>query len=496
MRRSHRSAALLGRGGIDTLLLLGCFCLAYLLRFEWLYAYSRPSSLMDHFVTNGWMLSLAIPGWMLTLYSQGGYDPLRSRSVASWMGPVVRASAFLIPILGSAVFLQQISHFSRGFFLLFLALSMLALALARMGSLMGARLLLGEGEQTLRQVLVVGTGGEALRVARALMRPEEGARVLGFLEFSNPQALSSPMPTEGEGRPSPSPSPSPSPLPGPILGTLTDLNALVDARGVDEVTFALPFSALADAATQDALWQCEQVGVEVRIVADFFGLSLSAVRMESAGGLPLLAFVPTPGYRLQFALKRWMDLSLASLLLLLLALPMGGIAVCVKLSSPGPILFRQTRSGLYGRPFSFLKFRSMYQDAEARRASLEGMNELSGPVFKIRDDPRVTPFGRFIRKYSLDELPQLFNVLRGEMSLVGPRPPLPKEVARYQRWQRRRLSMRPGLTCIWQVSGRNQVPFERWMEMDLHYIDQWSLWLDLRILLLTLPAVVSGRGAS
>jgi lipopolysaccharide/colanic/teichoic acid biosynthesis glycosyltransferase len=172
------------------------------------------------------------------------------------------------------------------------------------------------------------------------------------------------------------------------------------------------------------------------------------------------------------------------------------VAGAIRLSSQGGVLFRQTRCGLYGRRFTLYKFRTMVEGAEDRLAELQHLNEMDGPVFKSRRDPRVTRLGRLLRKFSLDELPQLWNVLRGDMSLVGPRPPIPEEVARYERWQRRRLSMKPGLTCLWQVNGRNELDFRSWIDLDLQYIDSWSLGLDLRILLKTIPVVLSGRGAS
>jgi lipopolysaccharide/colanic/teichoic acid biosynthesis glycosyltransferase len=175
---------------------------------------------------------------------------------------------------------------------------------------------------------------------------------------------------------------------------------------------------------------------------------------------------------------------------------MAAIALAIKLGSPGPIYFSQRRVGLNGRIFTMRKFRSMYQDAEHRLRELQGLNEVDGPVFKIKRDPRITPFGRWLRKFSLDELPQLWHVFAGDMSLVGPRPPLPHEVEQYERWQRRRLSMKPGLTCLWQVSGRNQIGFEEWMRLDLAYIDNWSLGLDFKILIRTVPAVVLARGAN
>ena len=171
-------------------------------------------------------------------------------------------------------------------------------------------------------------------------------------------------------------------------------------------------------------------------------------------------------------------------------------ALCIKLTSPGSVLFKQQRVGLNGRSFTLYKFRTMIADAHERRREVDHLNEMNGPVFKMKGDPRVTPIGRVLRKFSLDELPQLWNVLKGDMSLVGPRPPIPEEVASYHRWHRRRLSMKPGLTCLWQISGRNEIDFDRWMQLDLQYIDNWSPGLDLKILLRTIPAVLSGRGAS
>ncbi|HTQ78463.1 MAG TPA: sugar transferase, partial [Thermoanaerobaculia bacterium] len=194
--------------------------------------------------------------------------------------------------------------------------------------------------------------------------------------------------------------------------------------------------------------------------------------------------------------KRVLDVALASLTLVLAMPAVGAIALLIKLTSGGNILFRQTRCGLNGRSFTLYKFRTMVEGAHEQRGELLHLNEMDGPVFKLKSDPRVTWFGRFLRKFSLDELPQLWNVLRGDMSLVGPRPPIPEEVAHYQRWQRRRLAMKPGLTCLWQISGRNNIDFERWMQLDLEYIDSWSPLLDLKILLKTIPVVLSGRGAS
>jgi exopolysaccharide biosynthesis polyprenyl glycosylphosphotransferase len=238
------------------------------------------------------------------------------------------------------------------------------------------------------------------------------------------------------------------------------------------------------------------VGVTFSMDANFLGLSIARADVMDLGGWSVLSFSSTPSDGTALLVKRVMDVVVALGGLVVLSPILALAALAVKLQDGGPVFFVQERSGLYGRPFPMLKFRSMVIDAEAQKAKLEAQNEMSGPVFKMKADPRITRVGAFLRKSSIDELPQIWNVLRGEMSIVGPRPPLPAEVARYERWQMRRLSMRPGLTCIWQVSGRNKVDFDNWMRLDLEYIDSWSLFLDIKLILLTFPVVLTGRGAS
>jgi len=250
---------------------------------------------------------------------------------------------------------------------------------------------------------------------------------------------------------------------------------------------------------ENAIKTCELEGVEAWLVADFFGTQISRAYFDELLGQPLLVFRTTPETSWQGVAKQLMDFFGALLLLVLLivipVIPL--IALAIKLTSPGPVFFRQQRSGLNGAPFTLYKFRTMVTNAEQFKRELEAMNEMSGPVFKVTNDPRVTPIGKFLRKYSLDELPQLFNVVRTEMSLVGPRPLPVDEVRRFENLaHRRRLSVKPGLTCIWQISGRNQISdFKDWVRLDLEYIDNWSLWLDLKILIRTIPAVLVGTGA-
>jgi exopolysaccharide biosynthesis polyprenyl glycosylphosphotransferase len=276
--------------------------------------------------------------------------------------------------------------------------------------------------------------------------------------------------------------------------SLPQLPDLLYAHPVECVIFA--DASPSSPEMEKAILACETTGVETWLAADFVNPSVARARLEHFHDRPLLILHTGPQVTWQLAVKRLGDLLGATLGLAVLGpLVMLPIAVVIKLSSPGPVLFSQRRSGLRGRQFTMYKFRSMVGNAETLRGPLEPLNEVSGPVFKMKNDPRVTRFGRFLRRASLDELPQLWSILKGEMSLVGPRPPIPSEVDRYDAWHRRRLSMKPGLTCLWQVSGRSNVPFDEWMRLDLQYIDNWSLWLDLKILLRTIPAVLNGAGA-
>ena len=242
---------------------------------------------------------------------------------------------------------------------------------------------------------------------------------------------------------------------------------------------------------------CELEGVEVWLAADFFNTQIARTTVDDFQGVPLLVFQTTPAPSLQSLTKQMIDYIAAFTMILILSPLLLICALSVKLTSQGPIMFRQKRSGINGRPFTMFKFRSMNTNAEQRKLELEAMNEMSGPVFKVSSDPRITPIGKILRKYSLDELPQLINVLQGSMSLVGPRPLPEDETKRFEDLShRRRLSVKPGLTCLWQISGRNEVKeFSDWVRLDLEYIDNWSLWLDIKILIRTIPVVFKGTGA-
>ena len=272
----------------------------------------------------------------------------------------------------------------------------------------------------------------------------------------------------------------------PVLGDYHRLADVLHTRVVDQVAFAMP---LDDGDLRPMIETCLREGKSVWLATDAFGSRLLGNRPDQ------LLVLSVPRDAVGVTLKRVLDIGLAGAALLVAVPLLVVCALAVCLDDPtGPPIFRQRRVGLHGREFTVYKFRSMGTDAEQRRAALQERNEMSGPVFKIRDDPRITRVGRFLRRYSLDELPQLWNVLRGDMSLVGPRPSLPDEVRQYEPEFRRRLACRPGLTCLWQVSGRNAVDFRTWMELDLQYVDNWSLALDLRILMRTIPTVFKGSG--
>jgi len=342
-----------------------------------------------------------------------------------------------------------------------------------------------------RNVIVCGTGEQAISLAGVIWsRPELGIRIRGFADL----ALSSDGDKERVERfKARLEALSPERHVRVIAGG-EGLTNVLSNWAIDEVIFTDVIEVMP--LVQEIVLVCSEQGVRTTIAADFFNVGIIKSTMSYFGDMPLIHFQTPPGDRWELAVKRWIDILGSSILLLLTFPLLLMIALAVKVSSPGPVFFTQKRMGLNGRIFSLYKFRSMYLDAELKLAALREKNEMKGPVFKIKDDPRITPVGRFIRRFSFDELPQLWNVLKGEMSLVGPRPPLPGEVSMYESKERRRLSMRPGLTCIWQVSGRNNIEnFDTWVQMDLKYIDNWSLGRDVILLFRTIPAVLFGAGA-
>lgn len=329
----------------------------------------------------------------------------------------------------------------------------------------------------LRHVLIIGTNPRALVFARKIAsNPELGYHVIGFADnqWEAPRDSAAPWPR--------------------LVTTLDNLPAFLRDHVVDEVEVCIPVRSFYDWVAR-IISQCEEQGIIVRFLTDVFTPHVGRLELEQFEDEPVISFYTGPIEGWQTAFKRVLDICLSLILILLASLVMVLTAVLVKLGSPGPVFFVQERVGARKHRFRLYKFRTMVVDAEQRLQELEQYNEVSGPVFKIKDDPRITSIGKFLRRTSLDELPQLFNVLRGDMSLVGPRPlPVRDYNGFNQDWHRRRFSVRPGITCLWQVQGRNSIPFEKWMELDMEYIDRWSIWLDFKILAKTVPVVWKGTG--
>lgn len=334
---------------------------------------------------------------------------------------------------------------------------------------------LGIRRDARNRVLIVGTGAQAQStVDMILSSPELDAAIDGFLDYHRRDLWRY--------------------RDIPLIGHPDALREIASHAQIDSVVLAVEPDDMP--MTASLLATAESMGVPVCLLPGLYRTAIARPVHANLNGTPTVAYRRVPEEPVAVALKNIID-RIGAVVGLVLALPiMIAAAVAIKFESPGPVFFRQIRSGANGRLFPLLKFRTMTADADRHKDSLKDLNEMSGPVFKIRNDPRVTRTGRFLRKYSIDEIPQFINVLRGEMSLVGPRPPLPSEVANYEPWQRRKLSVKPGLTCIWQVSGRNQIDFEDWMKLDLEYIDNWSLWLDARIIARTIPTVIRANGAS
>ncbi len=387
-----------------------------------------------------------------------------------------RAIGIGIAIFLSAFFLLKLQFIARTFVVMFVVVNYLLLIAGRF-IVLELIAFVRHKRVDGHRVVIVGCGDNGVAVAKHITsQPPWNVKLIGHLSVpgDNPK-----HPDVIE-----------------YLGEVSDLPHLLDATPVDEVLFASP--NMDDEMLADALHACDERGVDVLLPLPPSIPQRSRVELSTIDGFdtPLLGLRRTPTSEVGMALKRMMDILVASIMLVLASPIMLLTALAVKFTSEGPVFFKQERSGRQGRRFMMYKFRSMVVDAEKRKKELAHLNEMSGPVFKIRRDPRITRVGQIIRKTSIDELPQLFNIIKGDMSLVGPRPPLPSEVEQYKPWQRRRLSVKPGLTGLWQVSGRNNVDFEEWMAMDLRYIDDWSLWLDMKIILRTVPAVLFRAGAS
>jgi exopolysaccharide biosynthesis polyprenyl glycosylphosphotransferase len=331
-------------------------------------------------------------------------------------------------------------------------------------------------------MLIVGTNRRALEFAKTIQaRPELGYSILGFADTD--WAGSEELKQNGY----------------EVLCDLESLPQFIRHTVVDEIVLALPIRSFHSSSAQ-LVELCEQQGIIVRLMADLFDIKTARDRGDEFGQSTFLMPYTVTAEGWPLTVKRIIDFTVSAALLILLGPLLLTTAILIKLTSPGPVFFVQKRVGYNKRPFYICKFRTMVADAETKLRDIEHLNEVTGPVFKIKNDPRLTTIGAFLRRTSIDELPQLFNVLLGDMSLVGPRPLQVRDYDLFTKhgedWQRRRFSVRPGITCLWQVNGRSSLPFEQWMELDLQYVQQWSLWLDFEILARTIPAVFKGSGAA
>ena len=446
----------------DALLIAGIYWLAHAFREQLAYSYPLHFSGIAPFRYYKWLYLIILPLCPLVLDLNGFYTrPNRSRlRLTLWIiGKSVGVCALLVI---AAMYFLGLSLLSRGVIVLFAGFSTIAL-FAKDFLFQAYMRTHARSSKLSRPIILVGSQ-ERNAEFEALIEehPEWNFAVVARLD--------------------------------PEQGSLQKLPELLHSQPVSCVVFNITQTYFSE--VEKAILACEVEGIEAWLVADFVKTSIARATIDDFHGKPVLVFRTTPEISWQLICKRLIDITGALIGLIILGpLVILPVAIAIKLTSPGPILFRQKRSGLHGRLFTMYKFRSMVSNAEMLQAELQAYNEMSGPVFKMSEDPRITSLGRFLRKTSIDEFPQLWNVLTGDMSLVGPRPPIPSEVQQYDSWHRRRLSMKPGLTCLWQISGRNRIGFEQWMKLDLQYIDNWSLWLDLSILLRTIPVVFSGFGA-
>ena len=406
-------------------------------------------------------------GWVVVLWLHGLYRPrarwtLRSEGTAIGRSVVVMALVTL-----SVLFVFRLPDVSRSFLLLLFPAQWLTTIASRLVLRWGFERLRARG-YNLRYVLIVGAGPRAQAFAAQLADHRElGLQIRGFVD-DKPAEL---------------------PRGWKYLGPLDGIEAFLHEDVVDEVAICLPFTQMEKINAIAHL--CEEEGKIVRLPVDMLDRAFAAGRVEDLDGTPVYSLVSGPDRVVALVVKRMLDVLIAGAGLIVLSPLLLGIAVAIRLRDGAPVLFRQVRVGLHGRRFEVLKYRTMVADAEARYGEVVGLSDPR--AFKVTDDPRITSTGRFLRRTSLDELPQLWNVLKGEMSLVGPRPAPPREVAGYDMWHRRRLSMKPGITGLWQVSARRLDDFDGRAELDLSYIDRWSLWLDLKILARTVPAALEGR---
>ncbi len=450
--------------------------LAFLCSFLLYYSFStdpyRISVLLDN---NIYLLAIIIPVWFFFLYNSPGAYAYRMKSFLfiayQILKPVLKASGSLVVVL---LFIGNLMEL-RWVLMMFVGLDIVFMYLFRRFIQSTLQYFRARGKNQ-KNILIVGTGRSACEFFDlAKNNSQWGINALGFISENGDK------PHNGKSN--------------LVIGRLGELSSIINRNPVDEVYTALPMSSFHK--VEDVVTRCQEQGVTVHVAADFLKTNTRNFSANDIFGSPVLSFSAVSHRMDMIFLKRFVDIFASGIALVLFAPVFLIISIAIKIGSKGPIFYRWKVVGHNRKAFTGYKFRSMVPSADKLKVKLMDKNEMKGVVFKIKNDPRVTKVGKFLRKYSLDELPQIYNVFRGDMSLVGPRPPLQTEIDGFDNWHRRKLSVKPGITCLWQVSGRNQIKdFDEWVKLDLEYIDRWSLWLDLKILARTIPTVLTGKGAS
>lgn len=456
---------------VDTFFTIAIFLVSF-----WARDAFTPSEEPLHFFSHLFLIPLILVFITSFLSYFGGHKSPEKTSLVGYSWSIFRAIVLTISVLLAILFFLNIQYVSRFVIFIFAFLEFFTLVVIRAITLAYFKKQVKSGKKSLR-VLIVGSRSRARELIIALKEKMVwGVNVVGFVD-PDASRVGSIM------------------LDIPVIGTVENIHECLKKNVIDEVIIAIPRSLLNDA--EPIVMACEEEGIRLRFMADVFNVKVARISLSEIKGIPLLTMEPVAQDSQQLFAKRILDLTCTLLALPFLVPVFLIVAVIIKLDSPGPVFFIQPRVGMRKHIFPMFKFRSMHIDAEEQLKDIEHLNEADGPIFKIKNDPRITRVGKFLRKTSIDELPQLINVLRGEMSLVGPRPMSLRDVDLFERGiQRKRFSVQPGLTCIWQISGRSDLPFEKWLELDLEYIENWSFWLDLNILFKTIPAVLRSKGAA
>jgi exopolysaccharide biosynthesis polyprenyl glycosylphosphotransferase len=467
---------------LDSLIVLLSFIFAYFIRqnihtfYRWNLFPSQTvleptiAQLNDYLL----VIFLVVPLWCLMMYVNGMYESTRVRKYHEILWIIFKSSILVSLIFGLFVFLLKLTFVSRILFVIFMTISSLSILLEKtiLYFIIRHRRRRGYNFNTL---LVIGTGTRAINfIQRIKKHPEWGFRIIGVLDDEPGRGIQKVDTIE-------------------VIGSLDDISDILRNQSIDEVIFVVPRSRLNH--MQEAIFACETVGISTSIAVDLFDLKIAKAHVSNLDGLPLVRHITTMAPQWGLFIKRFIDIFASGFVLTVMFPVFVLIGILIKITSKGPIFFKQERLGLNGRKFTLFKFRTMYQGAHKELRNGENIEIMHTPQFKKKKKKWITPLGRLLRRFSFDEIPQFINVFIGNMSLVGPRPTVLEEVSQYVDWQRRRFSMKPGLTCLWQIKGRNKLSHKEWMKLDLEYLDNWSLWLDFKILLKTIPVVLFGIGA-